>query len=185
MPMRRPLSFAVVLAACACSCGPSSEPPDASLDAPPARPAVSERRSAPVRPLEARPSRPQTDDFDARPVEFDTIEPPPVAPPAPPPDEPPPPTASGVSGSCDVRATENFCFAYTGPGWTPSQARAHCGRAPAARFDGGVCPAADRIATCAFERPDAAGQTLVYTYYAPYPVELARLACPGTFEEVQ
>lgn len=177
--LRPPLVAAVFAAAWAAGCGPASEPPE-----PPPPPSdVRAPRVTPVRPLDVPPAAPQTDDFDASPVVFDTVEPPPAAPP--PPDEPPDATtASGVSGSCDVRASENFCFAYTGTGWTPRLARTHCGRAPGAAFAASACPSADRIATCEFERPDAPGQTLVYTYYAPYPVELARLACPGTFDEV-
>ncbi len=156
-------------------CGPASETPE-----PPSL--VEARPPVAVPPLV--PTQPQTDTFEAPAVVFDTIEPPPPRPPTPPPDDPgeAPPPSTGPSGSCDVRASEAFCFDYEGTGWTPRLARDHCGRAPGARFGAGACPDADRIATCTFERPDAPGQTLVYAYYAPYPVDLARLACPGAFE---
>lgn len=141
--------------------------------------------------------------FDVAPAEFDTVETPPremvfgppteapsppappvppeAVPPAPPPprmNPPPLPTERGVSGSCDVRSTEDFCFTYSGTGWTPSTAEAHCRLAPASSFGAATCPTADRIATCTFVRD---GQMLVYSYYAPYALDLARLACPGEF----
>ena len=111
--------------------------------------------------------------------------PPPPPPPLPAPRlvpaPPPPPPSRGTSGSCDVRASEGFCFAFTGDGWTPAAARAQCDAAPESAFGPGTCPLADRIATCAFERPSAPGREIVYTYYAPYDPALAELACPGTF----
>lgn len=163
------------------ACGPASETPDA----PPSVAAGPRPVAVPPQPME----RPQTDTFDAPAVVFDTVvfdtvEPPPARPPpAPAPDGPAEaPPATGPSGSCDVRASEAFCFDYEGAGWSPQAARDHCARAPGAAFSAGACPEADRVGTCTFERPDAPGQTLVYAYYAPYPVDLARLACPGAFE---
>ena len=103
---------------------------------------------------------------------------PPPVPPQPPRPARPPPTERGVSGSCDVRSTENFCFTYTGPSWTPTTASAHCRLAPSSAFASVSCPSSGRIATCTFVRDE---QMLVYSYYAPYALELARLACPGEF----
>ena len=80
-----------------------------------------------------------------------------------------------------MRASEGFCFTYTGDDWTPQSARAQCGSAPEATFGPGTCPLADRVATCAFERSSAPGREIVYVYYAPYDPALAELACPGTF----
>ena len=132
--------------------------------------------------------------FDAAETVFDTTEPPeavvqipptPPRPPAPPRPAPAPPTPRGPAGSCDVRETEGYCFAYTGDGWTPEAARAQCATAPDAAFSTGACPTADRIATCAFERESAPGRGLLYTYYAPYDPTLAALACPGTFGRIE
>ena len=134
--------------------------------------------------------------FDAAPIVFDTTEPPeqvvqiPNRPTPTPPDpepepSPPPPPDAGPSGSCDVRASEGFCFAYTGSGWTPQSARAHCADAPNATFSGGSCPLRDRIATCTFRRPSDPSRELVYSYYEPYDLGLAELACPGTFTRVR
>lgn len=135
--------------------------------------------------------------FDGPTTVFDTVESPPprtLSPPRPvpadppvppsPPDRPEPPSdAAAVWGRCDVRPAEPFCFSYVGTGWTPDEAETHCAAAPGGAFGPAACPDAQRIGTCTFERPGADGQTLVYTYYAPYPVDLARLACPGAFED--
>lgn len=134
--------------------------------------------------------------FDAAPIVFDTTEPaepiveipprrpPPTTEPAPP-RPPPPPPRGGPSGSCDVRETEGFCFAYTGDGWTPQEAEDHCAAAPNAAFQFGTCPLLGRIATCAFRRASEPDHEIVYTYYEPYDVALAELACPGTFTRLR
>jgi hypothetical protein len=133
---------------------------------------------------------------DEGPAPSDALEPPetvveiaprPAPPPAPDPEPapPPPPPASGPSGSCDVRATEGFCFTYTGPGWTPREAAANCDAAPGARFGPGTCPLDGRVAACAFRRPSAPDREIVYTYYAPYDLGLAELACPGAFTRLE
>lgn len=133
--------------------------------------------------------------FDAPSTVFDTVELPPPreldpppppprpnAPPAPSPGRPtPPPDAATVWGQCDVRDSEGFCFSYVGSGWSVEEAERHCRQVPFGAFRTAACSDAERVATCSFDRPDADGQTLVYTYYAPYPEELARLACPGAF----
>lgn len=155
-------------------------------ESPPPRPAA---------PAEAdRPTRPDS----PPPIVFDTTEPPEVvvqipgpsepapAPrpeprPEPPRPQPPTPPGGGPSGSCDVRETEGYCFAYTGAGWTPGAAEANCGRAPASAYGPGACPLADRIATCAFRRPSEPDREILYTYYAPADLMMAELACPGTF----
>ncbi len=80
-----------------------------------------------------------------------------------------------------MRQTEGFCFAYTGSGWTPASARDHCGAIPNAAFAGSTCPLQDRIATCTYRRPSDPARELVYTYYEPYDLALAELACPGSF----
>ncbi len=137
--------------------------------------------------------------FDARGVVFEPAQPeeppesvvqiPPRPAPAPAPAPtvapPPPPASRGPSGSCDVRASEGFCFAFTGDGWTPGAARAQCDAAPEAEFGPGTCPLEDRVATCAFERPSAPGREIVYVYYEPYEPALAELACPGTFTRLE
>lgn len=150
----------------------------------------------PAPPMQSEPATP----FDAAPLVFDTTEPPEqtvqIPPrPAPRPPEPtrtpplpeptpPAPPPAGVSGSCDVRATEGFCFAYTGPGWTAAEAEDHCDAAPDAAFGPAACPLDDRVATCVYRRPSAPGREIVYTYYAPFDLTLAELACPGTFTRV-
>lgn len=177
--------FTLLLAVAACA-------PDAETQRPPAPvPALRPR----VRPLAAsrdtsataRPPAPTT-----TPVVFDTTEPPEAvrqipAPPRPPspPLPPPAPRPSGGSGSCDVRATETYCFSYTGTGWTPENAGANCAAAPSAVFGAGPCPTAGRIATCTFRRSTDPTRELVYTTYAPADLDLARLACPGSFEVVE
>ena len=112
----------------------------------------------------------------------------PPAPPTPdrPPDRPAGPDASAAS--CDVRPAEGYCFAYTGPAWSASSAAANCASAPGATFRAAPCPTAGRIATCTFRRASDPDRELVYTTYAPAgadlrsALDLARLACPGTFE---
>ena len=136
--------------------------------------------------------------YDASPIVFDTTEPPeqivqipnrplppPPAPPTPTPRPPPPAPPPGPSGSCDVRASEGFCFAYTGSGWTRESATDHCDAAPNAVYGAGSCPLRGRIATCTFRRPSDPERELVYTYYEPYDLALAELACPGTFSRVR
>lgn len=177
-----------VAALAAAGCGP---------DAPPEPPPPAQ---APA--LAERPAGPPPTPFDASDVVFEPAtpeEPPesvveiPPRPPAPAPralppglaPPPPPPSARGLSGSCDVRASEGFCFTFTGDGWTPQAARAQCDAAPESSFGAGACPLADRVATCAFERPSAPGREIVYVYYAPYDLALAELACPGTFTALE
>ena len=176
------LLAAVVAAAALAGCGPDASPP-AAPESLQERPAVAQR---------GLPDTPPTP-FDASDVVFEPAAPeePPESvvqiPPRPPPPPaprllpPPPPASRGPSGSCDVRASEGFCFAFTGDGWTPPAARAQCDAVPEAAFGPGACPLADRIATCAFERPSAPDREIVYVYYAPYELALAELACPGTF----
>ena len=150
-------------------------------------------RSVETLPDTTRPEPPTP--FDAAHAVFDTTEPPqtvveipptprPLPRPAPRP-APPLPTPRAPAGSCDVRATEGYCFAYTGDGWTPESARAQCASAPDAAFTAAACPTADQIATCTFERDSAPGREIVYSYYAPYDPTLAALACPGTFARIE
>ena len=169
----------------------------------------------PIRPLapEAEPSAaaPGADSldvptvFDRAEVVFDTLEPEParrveIPEPAPPPRPqptprstpepeppplPPPAPAPPVAGSCDVRESESFCFAYTGATWSTEAAEANCAEAPGSTFSVRECPAEGRIATCVFRRGEAPARQIVYTYYAPYDLGLARLACPGRFTEVE
>ena len=126
---------------------------------------------------------------------FDTVAPPatppdgplkrPAAPVLPIPRPPRPPATSpgpaGSVGSCDVRPAQTYCFAYTGLAWTAISAAANCASAPRATFSAAPCPTADRIATCAYSRDSDPDRGLVYTTYAPADLDLARLACPGTF----
>lgn len=140
----------------------TTEPPEVVVRipeaAPPQGPAPSESQDRPERPPERpRPERPP----------------------------PPAPLGRGPSGSCDVRATEGYCFAYTGPGWSPRSARANCAGAPGAAFDPGACPLDGRVATCAFRRASEPDREILYTYYAPADLVLAEIACPGTFTEVE
>lgn len=125
--------------------------------------------------------------FDAAPTVIDSIEPAgptvvlpqsppePIEPPAPPEPEP------RVAGRCDVRDTEQFCFTYTGSGWTPADARAHCANAPESDFSNDRCPLSERIATCVFNPGGDSVREITYTYYAPYDPALAEIACPGEF----
>ena len=174
---RRLLLLSALLAAC----GPPDPPPE------PRRVA-----EAPPGSTAADPPTP----FDAADAAFEPTEPPeqtvqfpprPAPPPARPPPRPAPPPVPlrGPSGSCDVRATEGFCFTFSGAGWTPDAARAQCDAAPQAAFGPGTCPLLGRVATCAFEPPDEPGREIVYTYYAPYELALAELACPGTFTALE
>ena len=131
--------------------------------------------------------------FDGAEVVFDTLEPEPRPPveipePAPPPPRPqpaprpappPPPPGPPVAGSCDVRETEGFCFAYTGTGWDLAEAEGGCAEAPSSTFAPEACPQEGRIGTCVFTRDDGTDRRIVYTYYAPYDLDLARLACIG------
>jgi len=91
------------------------------------------------------------------------------------------PEPAPAPGSCDVRETESFCFTYTGTGWTPEEAEAQCGEAPSSSYRRASCPTANRIATCIFRRPSDPTLEVVYTYYAPYDVGIAEVACPGEF----
>ncbi|MEO0559087.1 MAG: hypothetical protein AAF170_12985 [Bacteroidota bacterium] len=137
---------------------------------------------------------PQTTPVDAdpepEPIVFDTTEPPPPvveipvqAPPPVPVPQPPPqaPEPAPAPGSCDVRETESFCFTYTGTGWTAEDAEAQCSEAPASSYRQSACPTANRIGTCIFRRPSDPTLEVVYTYYAPYDVDIAEVACPGEF----
>ena len=133
--------------------------------------------------------------FDASDMVFEPAEPPepvvqiptrPLPPrPSPEPAPLPAPAPRSQAGRCDVRETEGYCFAYTGEAWTPADARAQCTAAPGARFADAACPLADQVATCTFERSSAPGREIVYTYYAPYDLSLAELACPGSFARVE
>ncbi|WP_420456994.1 hypothetical protein [Rubrivirga sp.] len=178
---RRLLLLALAVGAC------QGEPPTPAGDVSPG-PAPETTRAV----------RPPPTPFDAAEVVFDTTEPPetvvqipprPAPPPRPPLPRPAPAPSpgppSGASGRCDVRATESYCFAYTGEAWTPESARAQCDAAPDAAFAPGACPTEGRIATCTFERESAPGRELVYTYYAPYDPALAALACPGLFARIE
>ena len=168
----------LLLALAACGPAPAPEPPSAPL-------------AEPLPPPAGDPPTP----FDAAEIVFDTTEPPeptlvfpprpaPPARPAPrprPPSLPPAPPADAPSGSCDVRSTVGYCFAFVGPGWTPAATRALCDAAPSSGYGSGACPLDGRVATCSFEPPDALGREIVYTYYEPYDPALAELACPGRF----
>ena len=81
-----------------------------------------------------------------------------------------------------MRGAEGYCLTFTGDGWTPESARGRCAEAPDAAFDAGACPVVRRIATCTYTPSSAPGRETVYTYYAPYDIALAELACPGVFE---
>ncbi len=184
----RGLRFLLLLATVAAGCADETTPnaPVTARTAP-ALDTVTRAAAGPP-PAPAAPSAAPFDaPFDAPTTVFDTVESPParrLEPPPPPPapaGPEPPPDAATVWGRCDVRETEGFCFSYVGAGWTAAEAERHCRRVPSGTFGPSACADAERVATCAFERPDANGQTLVYTYYAPYAVDLARLACPGEF----
>ena len=178
MASRRPLLLVALLALAGCQVDApdpaASRAEDARAPSAPARFDASDAVFEPPAPQEPPEAV----------VQIPPRPPPPPAPlPAPRliPTPPPPPPARGPSGSCDVRSSEGFCFTFTGDGWTPQAARSQCDAAPSSSFGPGSCPLADRIATCAFERPSAPGREIVYVYYAPYDPALAELACPGTF----
>ncbi|MEL6616226.1 MAG: hypothetical protein AAFQ43_10835, partial [Bacteroidota bacterium] len=152
------------------------------------------------------PDRPEAQTvFDAAEAVFDTLEPPqrqtieiaeapqPTPPPRPTPTpvpdpipEPLPPLApvAPVAGSCDVRESESYCFTYTGATWSAAAAEQNCSEAPEATFRPAECPSEGRIATCVYRRGEAPAREIVYTYYEPYDLGLARIACPGRFTEV-
>ncbi len=187
MGVRPPLPLLAVLAGVvACAVALAACEPDAPASSEAAEPAFASSAEAPE----------DDESFDASDMVFEPAEPPeavvqiPPRPPAPPPlpapdlTPPPLPAPRAQAGSCDVRETEGYCFAYTGDSWSTADARAQCTAAPAARFADAACPLADRVATCTFERPSAPGKEIVYTYYAPYELALAELACPGAFERV-
>jgi hypothetical protein len=97
-----------------------------------------------------------------------------VAPPAPVP-------LGGLVGSCDVRAAEGLCFAFTGPGWTAAAAQAECARAGGGVFQSALCPTDDRVGECVY-RPDGdAAREIVSTFYAPMDPLVAEAVCRGTF----
>ena len=154
--------------------------------------ACSDDRPAPER-APAPAAVPAPTPFDSARVTVDTLGEPPEATveipqrPVPPPEpRPRPPSIApitrGPAGSCDVGGAERYCLTFTGEGWTPESARGRCAEAPDAAFGAGACPVARRIATCTYAPSSAPDREAVYTYYAPYDVALAELACPGTFE---
>lgn len=180
-----------LLAGAAGGCGDRAAPAPEAAAPPNTRPILAHDSAAWARDTTSPPTP-----FDAAEVVFDTVEPPErivriperpaPRPPAPdPPDLPPPPPHNGPSGSCDVRAGESFCFAYTGSGWTQQSAEDHCAGAPNAVYGRGSCPLTGRIGTCTFARASDPAREIVYTYYEPYDVALAELACPGTFTRVR
>lgn len=154
------------------------------------------------------PDRPEAQTvFDAAEAVFDTLEPPqrrtveireaprpqpqprplpiPVPEPTPLPDPLPPLSPSPpVAGSCDVRDSESYCFTYTGATWSAAAAEQNCAEAPEASFQAAECPVEGRIATCVYRRGEAPSREIVYTYYEPYDINLARIACPGRFIEI-
>jgi hypothetical protein len=182
----------VLLVVSAAACGPDAGTPGPPAAARPVQPAPRPRPSGTARPP---PTAPLAGPARPEPVVFDTVEPPEavqrIPPPPPPPSSHdrgrpvPPPRPPGPSGSCDVRETENYCFTYTGPGWTPETAVINCSAAPRAAFRDGPCPEAGAVATCTFRRPSEPTREIVYTTYAPADLDLARLACPGTFATVE
>ena len=197
-----------------CACGddapvePQRETPTVSAPMPPTLDTTAARSAPPdsvvaERVRRAEDAARETLPFERSAMVFDTMEPPPrpvqirprpqPAPPAPTPPRPEPgppepaprpPEPAVSSGSCDVRETESFCFAYTGAGWSRRAATQHCGDAPDSAYRPAACPAEDAIATCRFTRDGAPTLEIVYTYYAPYDLMLAQLACPGEFERV-
>ena len=175
MPLRAALLVALALAACGEPDGASAERPDVGRT-PPAAP-----RGADIEPDGPPPVVFDTTEPAPPPVEIPVRPPPPEPDPSPPPSPPP---VVAAPGSCDVRETESFCFAYTGSGWTDADARDQCGEAPASTYRRGACPVAGRVATCTFRRPSDPTLEVVYTYYAPYNLGLAEVACPGEFERV-
>ena len=209
--MPRPALLLLVLTLAACG---DREVPDADSQAPTADGARTTRDSFRALRPDSLPAERRAEmasratmPYERSAMVFDTMEPPPVrveiqprpepAPPAPrpaprpplprpdPAPAPRPPAPAPASGSCDVRQTEGFCFAYTGAGWSRQTATEHCGDAPEASYRPATCPAADAIATCRFTRDGAPALEIVYTYYAPYDPTLARLACPGDFERIE
>lgn len=174
--MRRALPVLLALALAACGDRAPHPPPEAG---PPEPAADTLPEPDPPTPFDA--AEPLVDSTEP-PEQVVEIEPRPTPPP--PPRPPVPVPRPETSGSCDVRDSEGFCFAYTGDGWTPQTAEAHCDAAPASTFAGSACPLVGRIATCTFVRPDDLALEIVYTYYEPYDVALAELACPGEFERL-
>jgi hypothetical protein len=95
-----------------------------------------------------------------------------------PPEEPVP--VRVAAGSCDVRAVEPVCFAFSGPGWTPPAAQAECANAGGV-YQSAVCPTEERVGECV-HRPDGdVAREVVHTFYRPMEPLIAEAVCEGTF----
>lgn len=94
---------------------------------------------------------------------------------------PAPVPVRSLAGSCDVRAVEPVCFAFTGPGWTAAAAQAECAGAASGVFQSAACPTADRIGECVYRPGGDAARELVHTFYAPMDPLIAEAVCRGTF----
>ena len=94
---------------------------------------------------------------------------------------PPPVPVRGAVGSCDLRATEGVCYAFTGLGWTTEAAQSECSMAPGGVFQSARCPTAERIGECVYRPGEDAARELVYTFYTPVDPLIAEGVCRGTF----
>lgn len=97
-------------------------------------------------------------------------------------DAPPDPVPIlAATGSCDARAVEPLCFAFTGTGWTLASAQAECAASEAGVFLSSPCPTDGRIGECVHRPEGDAAREIVYSFYAPMDPLIAEAVCPGTF----
>ena len=86
-----------------------------------------------------------------------------------------------VAGSCDLRASETMCYAFTGSGWTAEAGRTECA---AGTYQAQACPTADRIGECIYQPGGDAAREITYTFYAPMDPLIAEGVCRGTFRRL-
>ena len=89
--------------------------------------------------------------------------------------------SAGFAGSCDLRASETMCYAFTGAGWTTEAGRTECA---AGTFQTQACPTADRIGECVYQPGGDAAREITYTFYAPMDPLIAEGVCRGTFRRL-
>ncbi|NNF57951.1 MAG: hypothetical protein HKN04_06885 [Rhodothermaceae bacterium] len=89
--------------------------------------------------------------------------------------------AGGFAGSCDLRASEMMCYAFTGSGWTLEAGQTECA---AGTFEAQACPTADRIGECVYQPGGDAAREITYTFYAPMDPLIAEGVCRGTFRRL-
>ena len=84
-------------------------------------------------------------------------------------------------GSCDLRASEHLCYAFTGLSWTPESAETECSGAIGGTYGPATCPTAERIGECVYQPGGDAEREVTYTFYAPTEPFLAEARCNGVY----